>query len=67
MLLRFPESARPESKKANPFREGVWVCASGACDYFSDRKDGVPSKDAKMLLDFDDFYPNLLVRIPRYY
>ena len=50
----------------NPFREGFWVCVSGACDYFSDRKDGVPYEDAKVLLDFDDFYPYLLKRIPGY-
>jgi hypothetical protein len=50
-----------------PFGEGFWVCASGACDYFSDRKDGVPYEDARKLLeDFDDFHPHLLKGFPPY-
>ena len=34
------------------------------CDYFSDRKDGVPYEDARKLHDFDDFHPHLLKGIP---
>jgi hypothetical protein len=48
----------------NPLGEGLWVCASGACDYFSDRKDEVPYEDARKPLD--DFHPHLLKRIPPY-
>jgi hypothetical protein len=62
----FPSRQDRKGKKANPFGEGFWVCASGACDYFSDRKDGVSYEDAKILLDFNDFHPYLLERIPRY-
>jgi hypothetical protein len=40
--------------------ERFWVCAPGACDYFSDRKDGIPYEDAKPLDGFDDFHPSLL-------
>jgi hypothetical protein len=48
-----------------PFGEGFWVCATGACDSFADRKDGDPYEDARRLLDdFDDFHPNLLKGIP---
>ena len=47
------------------FGEGFWVCASGACHYFSDRKDGLSWEDARKLFDyFDDFVPNLLVKVP---
>jgi hypothetical protein len=48
----------------NPFKEGFKVCASRACDYFSNRKDGIPYEDARKLLD--DFHPRLLKRIPPY-
>jgi hypothetical protein len=34
---------------------------------FSNRKDGVPYKDARKLNDFNNFYPYLLKEIPRYY
>ncbi|PMD41810.1 hypothetical protein L207DRAFT_511594 [Hyaloscypha variabilis F] len=62
----FPSRQDRKGGKANSGGEGFWVCASGACDYFSDRKDGVPYEDAKMLLDFDAFHPYLLERIPPY-
>ena len=29
------------------YEEEFWVCASGACDYYPDRKDGVPYEDAR--------------------
>jgi hypothetical protein len=48
------------------FAEGFWVCASGGCDYFSERKDGVPYEDARKLDDFNDFHPYLLKGIPPY-
>jgi hypothetical protein len=51
------------------FGDGFWVCASGACYYYSDRKDGLDYEDARKLLDFDDFNdfnPSLLERIPPY-
>ena len=49
------------------FEGGFWVCASGACDYYSDRKDGVPYEDAWKLPGFDEFKPFLLKGVPRYY
>jgi hypothetical protein len=61
----FPSRQDRKGGKANSVGEGFWVCALGACDYFSDRKDGVPYEDAKMLLDFDDFHPHLIERIPK--
>lgn len=43
------------------FGEGFRVYASGACDYFSDRKDGLSGEDArKQLDDFDGIDSNLL-------
>jgi hypothetical protein len=61
------QDQKGEKACAKLFREGFWVCASGACDYFSNRKDGVPYKDARKLNDFDDFHPHLLKGIPPYY
>ena len=63
----FPSRQDRKGEKAimKPFREGFWVCAFGACDYFSDRKDGVPYKDARKLLDnLNDFHPYLLKGLP---
>lgn len=46
---------------------GFWVCASGACDYFSDSPDGVPYEDAKRLFEYyDDFHPHMLKGVPPY-
>ncbi len=50
------------------FGEELWVYASGACDYSSNRKDRIPWEDArKRLDDFDDFDPNLLKDIPPFF
>jgi hypothetical protein len=64
----FPSRQDRKGERAHgkPFGDGFWVCASGACGYFSDRKDGVPYEDARKLLNFDDFNPHLLERIPPY-
>jgi hypothetical protein len=43
--------------------EGFWVCPTGGCEYFSDRRDGIGPDDAKMRNDFDDFDPDLLMDI----
>jgi hypothetical protein len=59
-------SRKGEKARVKSVGDGFWVCASGACGYFSDRKDGVPYGDARMLLDFDDFNPYLLERILPY-
>lgn len=51
----------------HPCETGFWVCASGACDYFSDRTDGVPYEDAKRLFDYyDGFHPHMLKGVPPY-
>jgi len=64
MLLRVRQDQKSGKALVNPFGEGFWVYASGACNYFSDRKDGVPYEDARKLLD--DFHPHMLKRIPPY-
>ena len=46
---------------------GFWVRASGACHYYSDRKDGVDYEDARELDDFDEFKPLLLEGVPRFF
>ena len=43
----FPSRLDRKGEKANWVGEGFWICALGACDYFSGRKDGVPYEDAK--------------------
>jgi hypothetical protein len=58
------QDQKGEKARVNPFKEGFKVCASRACDYFSNRKDGIPYEDARKLLD--DFHPRLLKRIPPY-
>ena len=45
------QDRKGEKARVNPFGEGFWVCALGASDDFSDRKDGVPYEDARKLLD----------------
>jgi hypothetical protein len=58
----FPSRQDRKGEKAcvKPLGEGFWVCASGGCDYFSDRKDGVLYEDARKLDDLNDFHPHLL-------
>lgn len=48
------------------FGDGFWICASGACDYFSDRKDGLSYEEARKLHSLDWFYPHLLEGILPY-
>lgn len=61
------QDRKVEKARVKTFGAGFWVCASGACDYFSDRKDGAPYEDARKLLDdCDDFHPNLLKGFPPY-
>jgi hypothetical protein len=55
---------RKGSKYPLGFGDGFWICASGACWYYSDRRDGVPYEDAKRWLDDDEFRPWLLEGIP---
>ena len=55
------QDRKGEKARVKTFGEGFWVCASGACDYFSDRKDGAPYEDGRKLLDDSDgFHPHLL-------
>jgi hypothetical protein len=44
--------------------DGFWICASGACGYYSERRGGAPYEKAKMWSDDDEFRPRLLEGIP---
>lgn len=55
------QDEKGEKALVDSFGEGFGVCASGARNYISDRKDGVPYEDTRKLLD--DFHPHLLKRI----
>ncbi|KAL1969791.1 hypothetical protein VTN77DRAFT_7300 [Rasamsonia byssochlamydoides] len=48
------------------FGDGFWICASGACGYYSDRKDGVPYDESKTWGDYDAFRPELLGGMPAF-
>ena len=48
------------------FEGGFWMCASGDCCYYSDRKDGFSHEDAKGFFDFDEFVPVLLKGVSRF-
>jgi hypothetical protein len=67
----FPSRQDRKGRKARScvrlFPDGFWVCASGACHYYSERKDGVSYADARKLDNpFDYFHPSLLEDVPRF-
>lgn len=64
----FPSRQDQKSRKycLNENGDGFWICASGACHYYSDRKDGIDYEDAMKLYDSNWFCPWLLEGVPAF-